>query len=63
MNKKLGIIKKIDNLGRIVIPKDIRNRLLLEKEVEIVLTNEGILLRKPDSSLEFSKIDKKIGIE
>ena len=34
MNEKVGVIKEIDNLGRIVIPKEIRERLLLDKKVE-----------------------------
>ena len=48
MNKKensVGVIKEIDTLGRIVIPKEFRNRLKLDKNVEVVLTNNGILIR------------------
>ena len=54
MNKKgnsVGVIKEIDNLGRIVIPKEFRNRLNLEKSVEVVLTNDGILIRNPKYKL------------
>ena len=43
--EKIGIIKEIDNLGRIVIPKDIRERYSLTDEVEIVTTSEGVLLK------------------
>ena len=45
VKKDVGIVKEIDKLGRIVIPKDFRDRLNLGNEVEIVITNEGILIR------------------
>ena len=45
MNKNIGIIKDIDNLGRIVIPKEFRERLALNKTVELVLTDEGVFIR------------------
>ena len=48
MNEKIGIIKEIDNLGRIVIPKEIRERLFLDKKVEIILTKDGALIRNPE---------------
>ena len=51
MKKDVGVIKEIDSLGRIVIPKDFRDRILIEKKVEIVLTDEGILLRSPEYEL------------
>ncbi len=41
----VGVIKEIDSLGRIVIPKEFRERLMLDKRVEIVLTKSGILIR------------------
>jgi AbrB family transcriptional regulator (stage V sporulation protein T) len=43
-----SIIKKIDNLGRIVLPKDLRNKLKLKEndDVEIVLNNDGTILLK-----------------
>ena len=47
MINAIGIIKGIDELGRIVIPKDFRERIGLEGEVEILLTEEGILVRSP----------------
>ena len=42
--EKAGIIKEIDNLGRIVIPKEIRSLFKLEERVEIVITTEGALI-------------------
>ena len=44
---KSGIVRKIDELGRIVIPKEMRERLFLDKKVEIILTKDGALIRNP----------------
>lgn len=59
MEYDVGIIKEIDNLGRIVIPKDYRDRLSLEKRVEIVLTADGILIKNPDYELTPIKYETK----
>lgn len=45
VSENVGVIKEIDRLGRIVIPKEFRERLNLEKEVEVVLTEDGIFIR------------------
>lgn len=46
----IGIIRKVDDLGRIVIPKEIRNfyHIGANDEIEIVTTTNGIVLRKPE---------------
>ena len=44
---EIGIIKEIDKLGRIVIPKELRGRYGLESEVEIISTIEGLILKSP----------------
>ena len=51
MNKNVGVIKEIDNLGRIVIPKEFRRRLGLGENVEVVLTDNGVLIRNPKYKL------------
>ena len=51
MKDSVGVIKEIDNLGRIVVPKEMRERLSLEKRVELVLTKDGVLLRNPEYEL------------
>ena len=54
MNKSIesvGVIKEIDSLGRIVIPKDFRDRLMLDKKVEVILTDSGILIRNSEYKL------------
>ena len=47
MNEKIGVVKEIDNLGRLVIPKEMRETFKLDKSVELVLTRDGILIRNP----------------
>ncbi|MBO5789742.1 MAG: hypothetical protein J6R40_01150 [Clostridia bacterium] len=59
MNESIGIIKEIDNLGRIIIPKEYRKRLQLEKSVEVILTAEGILIRNPKYELVETENKKK----
>ena len=43
----IGIIKEFDKLGRIVIPKELRDRYGLHGKVEVVATKDGILLQSP----------------
>ena len=49
--KPIGIIKEVDRLGRIVIPKELRERYGLTENVEIVATELGIFLRSPKYKL------------
>lgn len=49
--KSVGIIKEFDKLGRLVIPKDMRDRFALEGKVELVLTDKGVFLRSPEYML------------
>lgn len=51
MKDIIGIIKDIDSLGRIVIPKEFRERFGLMKSVEIIATESGIVLRNPEYRL------------
>ena len=53
--EKIGIIKEFDKLGRIVIPKELRERYGLTEGVEIVATKDGILLK----SREYILVEKK----
>ncbi len=48
---QIGVIKEIDALGRIVIPKEYGERLGLEKRVEIVLRKDGVLIRNSEYEL------------
>ena len=48
---KIGIIKEIDNLGRLQIPKEIRRRWGLSEKVELVTTKEGLLIKSTEYEL------------
>ena len=43
----VGIIKEFDKLGRIVIPKELRDRYGFWDKVEIVATENGVLIQNP----------------
>ena len=49
--RKIGITKEIDSLGRLQIPKDIRDRLGLKKDVQLVVTQEGLLIKSEEYKL------------
>lgn len=53
--KATGIVRKIDNLGRIVLPRELRNTLGLELKdpLEIYTENDKIILRKYQTSCVF----------
>lgn len=55
--KQVGIIKEIDALGRLQIPKEIRKRLGLEETVELIVTESGLLIKSCEYYLV--KRDKK----
>ena len=46
--KSTGVIRRIDDLGRIVIPKELRKNLRIKEgdNLEIFIDNEDIILRK-----------------
>lgn len=46
--KNLGIVRKLDELGRIVIPKELRDKYELEEgtEIEIYTEENKIILQK-----------------
>lgn len=53
--KSTGIVRKVDNLGRVVLPIELRRTFDLKKEdpVEIYVDNEYILLKKYQPSCIF----------
>ena len=61
MKNIVGIIRELDKQGRIVIPKEYRERFGLIRNVEIIGTEFGIVLRNPEYSL--IKVDKDNNIE
>lgn len=52
--KLTSIIKRIDNLGRIVLPKDVRKKLKLKEndEVEIITSEDGTIILKKYSAID-----------
>ena len=51
-----GIIRRIDDLGRIVIPKEIRRQLKVDEgePFEIFMTKEGEVVLKPYRAQEYT---------
>lgn len=45
---KVGFVKEIDKLGRIVIPMDLRRRYGFEDRVEVIATKEGVLIKNSE---------------
>ena len=60
--KATGIVRKIDDLGRIVIPKEIRRTLKIRdgEELEIFVDNDIIALKKFSKMAELGDVSKKI---
>ena len=54
----IGIKKEIDKLGRICIPKEMRKLFNFASEVELQITQEGILIRNPEYVLVKKEEDK-----
>jgi len=46
--KSTGIVRKVDDLGRVVIPKELRRTLGIEEKdaLEIYIDNDKIILKK-----------------
>ncbi len=53
--KKTGMTRPVDELGRVVIPKEIRSSLQIEVKdrLEILLDGDAIVLKKYDPSCMF----------
>ena len=60
MNKIAGIKKEVDSLGRVVIPKEMRKQYMLEKEVEIIPTENGVFLRNPKYNIILVEKEQEI---
>lgn len=50
LGETLGIVRKFDDLGRVVIPKEIRKSLNIKDydAVEIFATQRGVFIRKKE---------------
>lgn len=60
--KSTGIVRKLDELGRVVIPKEIRNKLDVEEKdpIEIYLDGTSIILRKFETGCIFCNNSKDL---
>ena len=52
--KNTGIIRKVDDLGRIVIPKEIRNVLFIKEgtPMEISVSDEASIVLRKNNAIE-----------
>ena len=60
--KYSGMVRKIDELGRIVIPKEIRKNINIHdgEELEIIIENNNIVLKKKDTLFSNMSLLRKI---
>lgn len=60
--KDIGIIRKVDDLGRIVIPKEIRGKFaIVEKtQLSISVSERKIILEKVEKSCLFCKSESNL---
>ncbi len=60
--KSTGVIRKIDELGRIVLPKEIRRNLGIRdgENLEIFVENDHIVLKKYSKMQDYSEIVKNL---
>lgn len=60
--KSTGIIRKVDELGRIVVPIELRNKLNIniKDEVEIYVDKSSIILKKFQPSCIFCGSSKNL---
>lgn len=57
-----GIIRRIDDLGRVVIPKEIRKHIGIENgdPFEVFVRNEEIILRKCEISIGLKELVRRL---
>ncbi len=60
--KTTGVVRRVDDLGRIVIPKELRKTLHIREgeELEVLVDEDNIILRKYSKLEELSVIANKI---
>lgn len=53
--KSTGIVRRVDELGRVVIPKEIRKNMSIEKKdpMEIYVSDDCIILKKYEPACVF----------
>ena len=60
--KSTGIVRKVDELGRIVLPIELRRTLDIAErdELEIYMEDDQIILRKYESACIFCASDRRL---
>lgn len=60
--KSTGIVRKIDELGRVVLPMELRNKLKIKERdpMEIFVDGSSIILKKFESNCTFCGNTKKL---
>ena len=62
--KSTGIVRKVDELGRIVLPIELRRTLDIEikDSIEIYVENDSIILKKYEPTCIFCSSSKELAI-
>ena len=60
--KSTGIVRRVDELGRIVIPIELRNKLKIEEKdpIDIYVDGSSIILKKYQQNCVFCGSTKKV---
>lgn len=60
--KSTGMIRRVDELGRVVIPKEIRKKLSIEEKdpIEIYVDGHSIILKKVEENCIFCGKNKDL---
>lgn len=60
--KSTGVVRRIDELGRIVVPKEIRKNLKMQEgeNIEIYIDDDKIILKKHSLIKEYERFLKKL---
>ncbi len=60
--KNTGIVRRVDELGRVTLPMEIRNQLDIQEKdaLEIYVDNDSIILSKNEKSCIFCGNDKNL---
>lgn len=63
--RETGIIRRIDDLGRVVIPREIRKQFLIKEgdQLEIFVNKDEIILKKYDVSIGIKELVRRLDDE
>lgn len=63
--RETGIIRRIDDLGRVVIPREIRKQFRIKEgdQLEIFVSKDEIILKKYDVSIGMKELVRRLDDE